>query len=40
MFWPMDIATTLAKKKAKREKLLLQVEQLDKEIAKLETTAE
>lgn len=37
MFWPMDISTTLAKKVAKKEKLLAEVAKLDTEIAELES---
>ena len=36
MFWPMDIATDLAKKQELREKLVAELEKLDKEIAELE----
>ena len=36
MVYPVNIATTLAKKKAKREAFLVKVATLDKEIAELE----
>lgn len=37
MVWPMDIASVLAKKIAKRDALLGKVEKLNKEIAELES---
>ena len=37
MNWPLNIASTIAKKKAKREKLSAEIAKLDKEIAELES---
>lgn len=36
MHWPADISTTLAKKKAKKQKLQIELVKLEKEIEELE----